>query len=62
MASMTDIFVKFEIEPIVKLDCMRVECVHNRLTDCNLKSVTLNGDGKCTNFAEKRKKDLHADT
>lgn len=57
MASMSDFVVKFEIEPIVKLSCMRVECVHNRLTDCNLKAVTLDGDGRCMEFAQKRPKE-----
>lgn len=62
MASMSDIFVKFEIEPIAKLDCMRVECTHNRITNCNLKAITLDRDGRCMEFAPKRQKDQHADT
>lgn len=56
MASMSDLIVKIEIEPIVKLDCLRIECVHNRDLNCNLKAVTLDGDGRCKEFAQKRPK------
>ncbi len=57
MASIKDLIVRFEIEPIVKLSCLRVECVHNRLTDCNLKAVTIDQGGTCVEFAQKRPKE-----
>ena len=62
MAQMLDLILNLGIERIAKLDCMRVECVHNRLTDCNLKAVTLDRDGRCMEFAPKRQKDQHADS
>ena len=56
MPQMIDLLLNLGIERISKLECLRVECVHNRMTDCNLKAVTLDGDGRCMEFAQKRPK------
>ncbi|RLC97829.1 MAG: hypothetical protein DRI46_12325 [Chloroflexi bacterium] len=41
-----------EIEPLVKLECLNVGCIHNlaKISEgyyCNLKRLYLNADGAC---------------
>lgn len=53
MAGISEIGIKVEIEPVVKLICMNVECYHNLSKSrgvfcCNLKHLKLDGGGECT--------------
>lgn len=51
MAIMADTFnIKLEIEPIVKLSCINMDCRFNLKTHCNLKHLTIVSDGKCKDF------------
>jgi len=60
MASMSNIEITFEIEPIVKVTCMAISCKHNlwRVSGahCNLKNIVISKEAygrKCEQF-EKR--------
>ena len=58
MASMGDLTVKIEIEPVVKLICEETACVYNmanmRMGDnylcCNLKLLEIKEGGRCAMF------------
>lgn len=54
MAKSDGFFVKFEIEPIVKVDCVNIKCFHNmhRVAGfyCNLKFININEEGRCKSF------------
>ena len=59
MATVGTAHIKFEIEPIVKVKCLAISCVHNgvnsfgpedRGTYCNLKHIVIDKEGKCTSF------------
>lgn len=43
--------ITFEIEPIVKLQCMAIRlCRNNKQGTCNLKTLLLDKDGRCGQF------------
>jgi len=45
---------------IVKLQCQQVECVHNLLYCCNLKTLLINKDGRCSQIQIKKEdKSVH---
>jgi hypothetical protein len=55
--------IRFEFEPLVKLTCLNVDCIHNLAHNaldpeaaCNLKTLSINEDGKCMNMVVKDKK------
>lgn len=48
----------FELDPIVKLDCIARDCV-NHIVDgfyCNLKRVSVDEKGQCVKFEQKENK------
>lgn len=54
MARMTDIKIIFDLEPIVKLECIAIGCKHNSHVNtgcyCNLKHVTIDQKRQCEQF------------
>lgn len=58
---MSDSYIRLDIEPIVKLQCLCTDCKHNLSyigeLSCNLKHVEINAEAKCmcfeTNDADK---------
>jgi hypothetical protein len=60
MARMSDISITFQVEPIIKLDCLNSQCRFNLLNEhigsfCNLKRIVLDEKGGCIQFEEKEK-------
>jgi len=59
MASLNNLSVTFEVEPIVKLLCEETECEHNLVSKpggwlaCNLKHVVIGQGGVCADRAVK---------
>jgi len=51
---MSNISIRVELDPIVKLACTASDCKHNLLFDdgpyCNLKRVRLDEDRRCTEY------------
>jgi len=47
MATMGDMRITFEFEPLVKLVCLSTGCRHNRQGTCNLKMLRLDEMGVC---------------
>ena len=50
--------ITFEIEPIVKLRCRKLDCVHNlahdfRYAACNLKHIEIGADGVCADMVQR---------
>lgn len=69
MASASNMYITFEIEPIVKLTCMALTCKHNlyHLNEphCNLKHITISKEAygcKCEMFEKREDEVQHAST
>ena len=69
MASPTNMYITFDIEPIVKLTCMATTCKHNLFhlgeARCNLKHLAISKEAygcKCEMFERREDEVEHAST
>ena len=51
--------IKLNIDNIMKLKCLRMDCRHNLVSRnqlaCNLKHMTIDENGQCTQFTKREK-------
>lgn len=51
MAKLGNVNISFEIEPIIKVKCLKSDCIHNLdkrgFAGCNLKYIDINSAGEC---------------
>lgn len=61
MAKLGNVNISFEIEPIMKVKCLKDDCIHNLYNRgyaaCNLKYIDINPDGECEQCETKNSND-----